>query len=431
MQEETKGITIGDIFKTIAVKKWITLIIAAVIAVGVILSIQLGYNRTQARYVTEFAIVLPDGYTGTSVYTYPDGTTFHYTDIISRKNLLAVKNSNEEEFKSIDIDRIVEDGDMNIERIVEAVSETSQTTEVYYRLSVSTKYFHDYGKARAFLSKLVNYPIEYLSTMKIDSDVFLTLSKEAEDYESQIELLISQLEYIKAQYENIIKINGGNFVVDGKTLSAYNNEVVAYYNINRLNALLADVRDKGILKNEQSRSNYVIKKVDVNRQFDIANETLTNLQTYIGQGIVDAATIKAQSDLVANLNQRMQDIDRFIISTTVDEEGNYEKEYINPQYDKIQHFTDTYERVVVVAYEKASTISFKIAKVLTTEGGMGVTTSVLLGIVVGVIIALISGYIIGRITLTKRAEAIEKTGSSQPVQQETEQPVASEEENNE
>ena len=31
MQEETKGITIGDIFKTIAVKKWITLIIAAVI----------------------------------------------------------------------------------------------------------------------------------------------------------------------------------------------------------------------------------------------------------------------------------------------------------------------------------------------------------------------------------------------------------------
>ena len=195
--------------------------------------------------------------------------------------------------------------------------------------------------------------------------------------------------------------------------------------------MLADVRDKGILKNEQSRSNYVIKKVDVNRQFDIANETLTNLQTYIGQGIVDAATIKAQSDLVANLNQRMQDIDRFIISTTVDEEGNYEKEYINPQYDKIQHFTDTYERVVVVAYEKASTISFKIAKVLTTEGGMGVTTSVLLGIVVGVIIALISGYIIGRITLTKRAEAIEKTGSSQPVQQETEQPVASEEKNNE
>ncbi len=62
---------------------------------------------------------------------------------------------------------------------------------------------------------------------------------------------------------------------------------------------------------------------------------------------------------------------------------------------------------------------------------MGVTTSVLLGIVVGVIIALISGYIIGRITLTKRAEAIEKTGSSQPVQQETEQPVASEEKNNE
>ena len=79
--------------------------------------------------------------------------------------------------------------------------------------------------------------------MDADYDVYLALYEDAEDYESEISLLNSQLDYVVGQFKELIDSYGGNFVANGKTLSAHYNEVKAYSDKNKLDVLFAQVRD--------------------------------------------------------------------------------------------------------------------------------------------------------------------------------------------
>lgn len=398
---QDNGISLGDIFRTIAVRKWLALIIAAVITVAGTLAIYLGYNRMKQQYILEFSLVLPGIDINSAVYTYPDGKTLQYADIVSSETLTAVKLS-EKKFSDINVKSIVTKGDISVIRTV-----SEKQDEVIYRLSVNADVFPSESLAADFLKAVVNVPREYVAQMNLDYDVYLSLSAQAEDYEGQLGLLVSQLDYLIKQYNSLIKTYGENVVANGKTLSSQLNEINSYKNKNTLGTLLSKVKNEGILKSEELVDKLALKKVDYQRQLDIAQATLDNLLkgSASGSGTVylDANVIKEQSDLVETLKQQIADVDKYIASGKVD--ATFEQNYIKPQYEILQQLTEGLSRSVVEVYDKSSSVAYVNAGVIKTVGGYGLIVSVLLSLIVGVIVALIVAYFVGKHTLAKRRAA--------------------------
>ncbi|MDE6504732.1 MAG: hypothetical protein K2L42_02560 [Clostridia bacterium] len=391
MQEEANGISLRDILKTIFTQKWLALIIAIVITVGGVLAIQLGYNNGQKYYTSQFSLVLPEDDKDGTRYTYPDGTPFQYADMVAYKSLNAVKET-DERFADIDIDKIVKKGAISVSRDV------SEEKETIYTLTAKASYFPNGGVARDFLVALANVPVKYLSMMNVDYNVYLSLYADADDYESEISLLNSQLDYVVKEFETLIKNYGGNFVANGKTLSAHYNEAKAYADKNKLDVLFAQVREEGILKSEDSKEKYAAQKVEIDNRLEIAQATLDVLLkgTENGQGnivYVDAEVLKNQSDLVQELTQQKKALEKY--STSANINPDFENAAIKPEYDKVKGYTDTLSNIVGVVYEKASSVAFTSVNAVTLSGGMGMLTSVLLCLIAGLVIACLVAYIVG------------------------------------
>ena len=245
---------------------------------------------------------------------------------------------------------------------------------------------------------LANVPVKYLSTIDADYDVYLALYEDAEDYESEISLLNSQLDYVVGQFKELIDSYGGNFVANGKTLSAHYNEVKAYSDKNKLDVLFAQVREEGILKSEDSKDRYAAQKVEIDNRLEIAQATLDVLLkgTENSQGNIiysDAEVLKKQSDLVQELIQQKRALEKYSASTNIN--PNFESSAIQPEYEKVKGFTDTLTTVVGVVYEKAASVAFTSVNAVTLSGGMGMLTSVLLSLIAGLIIACLVAYVVG------------------------------------
>lgn len=401
MQEEKGGISIADIFRTISLGKWLALIIAVVMTVAGTLVIHYGYNSSVRRYETEFKLNLPGGYTG-DFYTYLDGSQFYYTDMISYKSLAGVKNSNTA-FDDIDIEKMIADNAISVGRNV--VEKPDETSEIFFSISASAKYFNSQATARSFLTKLAHIPIDNFLKTHFDCDMFLTLAQDADSYETTISLLKYQLDYLTKGYSNLIREYGESFVADGRTILAYSNELSAYNLVNTLNVLDTKVREDGILKSEDERGKYELKKAQLKRQYETAKATLDVLLSAQEQGgstaIFDASTIKSQSDLVENLKMQIADMTRFIDEGVVDEDGSFQKGYIDPEYESLKNFTETYENVVAEVYSKASTVTFTQVGVISVTGGISLLKSIFISLVLGVVVALIAAYVFGNHKLKK------------------------------
>ncbi|MDE7330227.1 MAG: hypothetical protein K2N30_03935 [Clostridia bacterium] len=394
MQEENNGVSLADIFKTIAKGKWVALIVALLITVAGVLFIQLSYNKGKAEYVSSFNLTLP-GDKFTAVYTYPDGTTLHYADIISYGALEEVKNS-DEKFAGIDVTAIVNEEAISISR------STDETGVATYTITAKAKFFKDYNTAREFFVRLANRPANYLSTINLTYDSYLSLAAGAEDYESQISYLKSQLNYVQYEFESLVLNYGGNFVVNGKTLTSYVNEIKAYKESDRLTILANQAREGNILKAESNKQLYEMRANELERQLKLAQDTLDKLTSVQGgQGNItylDASVIKAQADLVGSLTQQLADAKAYSAGTVNPE---FASEIVKEE-EKITSFTDSLKTSVGEVYEKASAVTFINVNAVTAQGGMGLATCIVLSLVIGIIVAVIAAYIAGKYILGKK-----------------------------
>lgn len=397
MQEEQSGISIADIFRTIFVQKWLALAVAVLITVACTLGIYFLGNGNKRVYEMRFSLVMPNN-NNDAVYTYPDGTKIHYSDFISFTSL---NRAAEMSGINVDVRRLINNGDISITR------EVSEYEGVTYTVTAKSEYFASYDSGRQFLAAVAHLPVSMLSSMTLDYDVYLTLASQADDYESEIGLLISQLESLEGELDSLIKTYGGQVIAGGKSLSAHYNEIKAYSDKGTLNILLTRVKDEAIVKSEKAREKYRVQKIKLQREYDVAKVTLDNLLAVKQSGetspiIVDAAVIKAQSDLVEKLFYELKDVEKYLTEGVVD--TTFETQNIKPEYEAIKEFTDGLNQTVVEVYNKTASVSFTKANVISVEGGTGLLTSIVISFVLGVVIALIVGFIAGKITLDRRAK---------------------------
>ena len=233
MEEEIEngegGITLGYIFRTVFSQKWLALIIAAVITVAGALGLYF-MGKSGTVYSVSFVLQLPKtGEASTTSYTYPDGESFYFTDLISYENLMQV--ASRKDFEGIDVETMVKSNDISIIRSVDKLDEDSKdgVYDLNYTVKVKAKYFENEDKARSFIEAITAFPREYISQMNINYDQSLTSSKSAVTYDEQLTLLKNQAQYIQSKYGALIGAYGNEFVVgDGRTLGQCKNEVDAY-----------------------------------------------------------------------------------------------------------------------------------------------------------------------------------------------------------
>lgn len=412
-EEESKGKTLGEIFKTIFSQKWLALIIAAAITLVGSLGLILLYNPAQKSYEMVFTVVLPNTDDNSpATYTYPDGTLFRYTDIISYKNLSAVKESNPA-YKDVDVAKMSEKGAISITReITEAESTAVNVYDLMYKVTVASSYFDSTSTARNFLYDLAYVPANYVKTMEIEYDRYLSALEMAEDltYDVELNFLANQLSYIRDWYNTLIEEYNANFVVEnGKTLDMYRSEVEVYTysgitgtsgSISIFDRLKEEARTKKYIKSEELKDVYAIQLSDLERKLEREQFILDTLKGTAG--IVETDTVvRTQAELVKQLEQDKVDLTNYISSGSVNAEFDAKVQDVK---EKISSFTEDFTTAITSVYAKATTVSFYNPQVVTVSGGMGTMMSVILSLVIGIVVALIVAYIVGRVRSKKPEE---------------------------
>lgn len=403
-EEEQGGISIGDIFRTIFSQKWLALIITVVITLVGVLGINLIYNKMTNEYVSSFKWTLSGASDSSSYYTYPDGTVFYYSDVISIDNLLAVKQS-DEAFAGIDVEKMAEKGDISISYVL---TEAGDSYEGNFTISIKAKYFDSEDTAREFVRILANTPSDYLSKMTIDYDVYLVYAKQARDYEGELGYISSQLSYLINHYNSLISSYGENFVVsEGKTLRTYLQQLNLYLSNNTINNLITEAREGNYLKSESLKDAYKLEVIELERSLSIAQQTLDSLLSLQGSDIEsNASVIKEQSDYVGTLKQKIQDLTAYIENGEVSESFAGK---IAEAYEKVTAFTGEYEEVARIVYSKASAVNFLSVRVIEQEGGIGLVLSGVISLVIGLILGCIVAYIVA-VTKRNRLAAQQTSG---------------------
>lgn len=399
IEREEGGITLGYIFRTIFSQKWLVLIITAIITVVGTLGLYLT-GKSSEVYSVSFVLQLPNTGDATSTsYTYPDGESFYFTDLISSENLKTV--ASRDEFKNIDVDKMVKRGDISIARTVDRVDEDSKegVYDLNYTIQVKSKYFEDEDVARDFIEALIVFPREHISSMDIDYDQSLTTSKAALTYEEQLNLLKNQAVYIQSMYSELITAHGREFVVDGgKTLAQYKDEIDTYLEKDLFTSLKGLADKNGYIKSKESELKYRGDLESKSLALERAVKRLQELKDFQGSTsstIIDGEIITLAGE-IGNLKYEIGIIEEYIRSLENAKETPKEfTDELNNLEATVTKFTEDIKPVASYVYGRVTKINYLNTKVVEVEGGRGLIISGAISLVAGLVVAALVAYIVG------------------------------------
>ena len=214
--EQEDGISLIDILKVIFGRKVLLLIITAIVGIVGTIGILFIYNNLKQNYSTSFSysdVNLIEG-------KYADGAMFNYDSIVTKDNLLSVKDS-DPEFKSINVDKMIEDNGINI------VHNSDENASYKYTITTKKKYYSGANQAKKYIDALVSsvtktnsQKVEYLSY-----DTNLSLYDKSSTLDLKVLYLKKQYEFLTNQYK-YLTTKYGNYVVSSekKSITVYEQE---------------------------------------------------------------------------------------------------------------------------------------------------------------------------------------------------------------
>lgn len=407
MEEKEEGISLGEIFHVVFIKKWLLLgISVAVMLLGVIVLVAF-YNPGKEVYQMEFELRFPNY----EERVFPDGKEVIYSEFISYENLTKAKQKSEE-FSKIDTDKIVAKNHIQItEKEIVENNQTVQTGK--YTIKVLKKYFSSEKQASDYLQAVANLPIDYVleTSRKIDYYYNLKQASAAGDYLSEIESLNAQRELLLTEYDYLIEkyTNGYSILVNNEELTINNAklEIETYFSQNKtLSSMKTEVEMNGYIKPNSSFL-YEIerKKDDLERESNLNKEKITALEKQIKafyeqntSGIVTDAALKSLFDEITTLTLRNAEIKYTIENvynkyTDHSQVADYDAKVISfdadlkKHYDNLKKFTDTFDSFSKDIYNKNSYVVYSYGSHIISNGGLnpllGVVAFLILGFVLG------------------------------------------------
>ena len=300
-----ENITFKEIIKRIKAKGLLFLILSLIIFLISILSIELIYNKNYQNYEVKFEYTtreLKDN-------TFPNGSIFDYRSIINIDSLNTVKKSNDL-YSDIDVSEIANNNDIHI------INENNT-----YTLTISNKYFKNRGIAKKFITDLIRYTVQRVSSKMVDNFDYITLYEAANSYDLKISYLEKQYKAILEELDIIESIYGKR-----KMLLKLRNDIEAFFDENTFNDLYNELKINGYIYDYEANKERLINQKNL---LENEKELLSYKRSKIQEHINDLANIgfdniniDSYTNSIIELSNQIIDIEAEIASIDLMLENN-------------------------------------------------------------------------------------------------------------
>lgn len=443
MEHSTKedGMTFGELCRIVLKRIWYILGVSVLVAVIAALVFAFGITPNKKTYSLEFTVSYPSGET----MKYPDGSPFHYRDLISVPVLEEAK-ATDARFAKIDVSTLLNEDAIEISATTQEVNSSSQFTGTY-TITVKGSFFASKTIATDFIRAVANVPINRVKTLASEIDFLLDLTVfSSASFEDRIELLAQQKKELLAQYDEWISLYRENYFAAEKTLKNHKAEVAVLFSETTQTQILQELTNCGYVPaesvqekvnalNEEKELNSkkitaivdVLKELNVTGTESEGGGATVNAYAYSetesgdSQTVVSVTTANTLSTLLAQLVERNEQIDYQIAKITDD--GTWSGENVAQfearlmaEFEKLNTAAEMMKTVSGAIYAQQSTVIFASSKA-TEDGG----TSPVLAAVAGFIVAfLIAAAIFGIADMNKNKK---ENGAAAPEQQTPAEPT--------
>lgn len=400
-EREERGLSFGDICRIMFSQKWLAL--AIVIIVTVAASLGMYYrNKSGEVYSSTFLLQLPNTISTSTVYTYPDGDSFYFTDLTTLDNLKDAASL--AGLNGLDVDKMVKRGDISIVRTINKIDETSIEGNIHsiyefsYTIEIKAKYFKSESEASSFVKAIVSLPVKHIGSMELDYDKSLTSSKSATTYVEQLNLLEEQILFVRSEYANLANEFGDSFILEnGKSLAGYIAELDAYLENDIFSALKARANDGGYIKNKELAYQYENELLAVEHKLELAEATRDELLQFAKEGVVFSDELVNISREIANLMQQKRFLeDNYIESLKNDKSTPKDfTDELQAVENAVTKFTEDLEPVESYIYGKVTKVDYLSSKVVEIKGGSSIIKTALICFVVAIVAAAVIAFIVG------------------------------------
>ncbi len=297
VQEEEKRLTLNKWVQGIVHYKW--WVIGATLTLGVAgaLGTRFGLNSITEKLTAGYAYNLATITDEDNVERFVDGTLFNYASIVSKANMESIKASNEQ-FKKIDVNKLVKNSAISVVRNVDYKTDSSgnvvpESRTVSYTITAKAKFFPSKEIGKEFIEALIYSPKSSSSAAIARYNVtsYLGGSFSADSYGKRLEKIKLQIKAIANNYESLEDKFGGYVIADdsGKTLAqlssdfalstAYVDSLVSSYYANSYVDYRNELIDQRIAQ-IQEEAEATVKTLEMKQsELDVAKELLNSMQS--------------------------------------------------------------------------------------------------------------------------------------------------------
>ncbi len=438
MEEKEDGLTFGEIFHVILIKKWILLAVTVLVMLFGVIFVQVLYNPSKTQYISTFEIKYPNSETN----RYPDGTEFLYKEFISLDNLKRAKEQ-KESFSSIDVEKMQKAISIT-EGVININNTPTKTGE--YTVTVLKKYFKDSDQAEDFITTLMSLPVNDIKekSKTIEYDRFLKQFDYVGDYISQVGLLISQKDMLIQGYESMIsKYSNAVTIKSGdnlqKTVNEAQNEIEGYFSFYDLVSMKSEVELNGYIKPDSDYLTSIrneIEKLSREKEsnvkkMDAIYEQISQLRDTLAGTVTDVAFQEMFSSIAA-LAQRNVEIDHlievvyhtYLVGSSMPEYSTKLaafQERLEQHYTKLQEFTNDYKAFNEEIYEQNTKLLFESNSIIIEEGGFNILIALVAFLVIGFVLTSCLNLALDLPKYLKQKKALEvEPILEEPIKEETE-----------
>lgn len=385
--EEREGLSLGEIISTIFSQKWLALIIAVIITLGVTFALYFGYNSGVTYYVSTFTVSFPGGDGANPVY--PDNSPFDYREIISRSNLIAAQSSDKEKFEYVNINKLYDERDISIYRTSNLL--VSDQIDFSYTVRISAKYFKNRRDASDFIDALVLMPVNYLLSIASEQAGYLINYDTTDFFEDKMALLTSQIDYLISGAQDLVS-NTGNSSSNIQLLNELNR-----YNI-KLKTAIGKMRVMLYVHNiEEVRDVYMGQLPVIESEL---SQKRTEAEIIFGRLKEDDPTVdliqstERIEQLASEISklEELKSIYSSYLNGNMQESADFSSDLV-ALGNELKELTDKYESYLSAFYKRYSVISYDGA--LEKDGELNIIVCLLIGLVAGIIIAAVLAFIVG------------------------------------
>ena len=416
MKNNNEGITLIDILKILWKRKIFIGIFTVVSIITIILIVIFGINPNKIQYKAEFELshlykqsINENGEIETSYDTLPSGTVFHYKDFINEETLDKIISSNEK-YSFMDAKSILKNNNVSISKTREY--DGIKDVPARYMITISGLGNHKQEIYASFVEDIMKNVVNEINK---DFETLSYSSKIAKfdnynSYYYSLPYLNSLLDELIDKYEILIAHNSEGFLVNGKTLQTYLNEVNSFKSINSIDGLLAISKENFYVKNLASFNNEKEYKLPSLRNIYARNLLVIDSYTKVYQNIINGVDSNSTESVdaiidkllvLANENVILMDEINFLsgynpINNTYNTFSTNEEfeEKVNKELEKVEQLMRTYELNEIEISKNKTSVTYDNTSIVVQSGKTSIVITIALGLIIGLFFSSVISLII-------------------------------------